>query len=94
MSTTTGKELGVAYATAGDVYAAAIVLPILGIIFLAIRMHQRRWQREGIRIDDWLMVPSLVCAFIICYSLMEMDLTSVSLLTAFYDWNGNYTMYR
>ncbi|QKX62288.1 uncharacterized protein TRUGW13939_09447 [Talaromyces rugulosus] len=54
------SELSVPYATADDVYAAAIVLPVLGTVFLALRWQQRRNQREGIGIDDWLTVPSLV----------------------------------
>lgn len=58
------SELSVPYATADEVYAAAIVLPVLGIVFLALRWQQRRHQREGIGIDDWLMIPSLVCAFV------------------------------
>jgi hypothetical protein len=58
------SELSVPYATADDVYAAAIVLPVLGIAFLALRWQQRRHQREGIGIDDWLMVPSLVCELV------------------------------
>ncbi|EED13067.1 conserved hypothetical protein [Talaromyces stipitatus ATCC 10500] len=60
MSAPTGKELGVAYATAGEVYAAAVILPALGIISLAFRWYQRYRRRQGIGIDDWLMVPSLL----------------------------------
>lgn len=61
MSEPKTKELGVAYPTPGEVYSAAIILPVLGIISLAIRWYQRCQQRYGIGIDDWLMVPSLVC---------------------------------
>lgn len=60
MSSPKTNKLGVAYATAGELYAASIVLPVMGIISLAIRWYQRFQQPQGIRIDDWLMVPSLV----------------------------------
>lgn len=60
MSSTKIKELGVAYATAGEVYSASIALPVMGIISLAIRWYQRCHQRQGVGVDDWLMVPSLV----------------------------------
>lgn len=61
MSEPKTKELGVAYPSPGEVYSAAIVLPILGILSLAIRWYQRSRQRNGVGIDDWLMLPSLVC---------------------------------
>lgn len=55
------SELSVPYATLGETYAASIVLPILSIVFVLLRVYTRRLQKNHLGIDDWLMLPALVC---------------------------------
>lgn len=52
--------LTVSYVTPGEVYAASIVLPFLGIIFVLLRFYTRCLQKKSAGIDDWLMLPALV----------------------------------
>lgn len=56
---TTG--LSVPYVTPGEIYSASIVLPILGIVFVLLRFYARVVQKKSAGIDDWLMLPALVC---------------------------------
>lgn len=53
-------SLCVPYATSGQIYAASIVLPVLGIVFVFLRLYSRVLQKISVGIDDWLMLPALV----------------------------------
>lgn len=53
-------ELRVPYATPGETYAASIVLPGLGIVFVFLRLYTRFLQKNKFGVDDWLMLPALV----------------------------------
>lgn len=53
--------LFVAYVTSGEIYAASIVLPFLGIVFVLLRFYARALQKSSRGVDDWLMIPALVC---------------------------------
>ena len=58
------KEFGgmlVHYVTPGEIYAASIVLPFLGIVFVFLRFYARTLKKNSIGFDDWLMLPALVC---------------------------------
>lgn len=61
MATPETAALSVPYVTPGEVYAASILLPFLGIIFVLLRFYVRALQKKSTDIDDWLMLPSLVC---------------------------------
>ena len=54
------SPLFIDYATSDEIYAAAIVLPVLGIVLVLLRFYARIVQKAGIGIDDWLMIPALV----------------------------------
>jgi hypothetical protein len=54
------SELSIAFVYAGDVLAAAITLPVVGLIAVSIRLWMRRWDAAWARIDDWLIVGALV----------------------------------
>ena len=54
-------EILVPYVTPGEIYAASIVLPFLGIVFVFLRFYARTLKRNSIGFDDWLMLPALVC---------------------------------
>ena len=62
MSTPQITQLSIPYAAPGGIYAASIVLPILGAIFIALRIYTRTLQRTSSSFDDWLMLPALVCS--------------------------------
>ena len=63
MASNQPTELTVPYSTPGDTYAVAILLPLLGIIFVTLRIYCRLLQKTGLGIDDWLMLPALVRTF-------------------------------
>lgn len=56
-------ELRVPYATPGETYAASIVLPGLGIVFVLLRLYTRFLQKNKFGVDDWLLLPALVSTF-------------------------------
>ena len=47
--------------TRGQVLAAAIVLPVLGLISVALRFWSRHHNKIGFGLDDALVLPALVC---------------------------------
>lgn len=61
MAATASSGLSVPYVTPGETYAACVVLPCLGILFVALRFYTRALQKNSTGIDDWLMLPALVC---------------------------------
>lgn len=48
------------YETPGHVIAAAVALSILDIVALFLRFYTRRRKNQGLKIDDWLLVPAVV----------------------------------
>lgn len=61
MATTEVSELFVPYVTSEEIYAVSIILPLLGIIFVLLRFYARILQKTPTGIDDWLLLPALVC---------------------------------
>lgn len=47
------------YATSAGIYAASIVLPILGVVLVVLRLNARRLQKASTGWDDFLMLPAL-----------------------------------
>ena len=54
--------LFVPYVTPGEIYGASIVLPFLGCVILLLRFYARILQKKSTGVDDWLLLPALVCA--------------------------------
>lgn len=48
------------YETPGHVIAAAVALSILDIVALFLRFYTRRRKNQGLKVDDWLLVPAAV----------------------------------
>lgn len=48
------------YQRPGPVEAAAIALPLLDIICVLLRFQARRTQKQGLKWDDWLLIPATV----------------------------------
>ena len=46
--------------TLGQVIAAAIVLPVLGIVAVTLRFRARAHQKSKLGVDNWLIIPALV----------------------------------
>ncbi|KAL8993641.1 MAG: hypothetical protein Q9169_006190 [Polycauliona sp. 2 TL-2023] len=46
--------------TKGEVVAAAAILPLVGIVLVALRFYSRIKKKSGIGADDWLIVPATV----------------------------------
>ncbi|KAI0401687.1 hypothetical protein F4802DRAFT_579425 [Xylaria palmicola] len=44
----------------GYVIAAAILIPLLDIVAVSLRFWARTKQREKLKADDWLMIPSII----------------------------------
>lgn len=62
MATTENSgRLSVPFVTPGELYAASIVFPFLGIVFTPLRFYAKTLQKNSIGLDDWLMLPTLVC---------------------------------
>ena len=53
-------QLPFGFVSPAEVIAAGVVLPVLGIIVVALRFHARRIQKAHVGIDDWLTVPASV----------------------------------
>ncbi|MCJ1463159.1 hypothetical protein MMC07_001764 [Pseudocyphellaria aurata] len=60
MPTTDAIGLTIPYATPGEIYAASILLPLLGITFVLLRFHTRTLQKMSTGVDDCLMLPALI----------------------------------
>ena len=54
------NEIAIPFVYAGEVYAAAIVLPIVGIATIGLRLWLRSSGKARIGIDDWLALAALV----------------------------------
>lgn len=37
-----------------------VAMPVLGVIFVALRFYTRRMMKNRILADDWLLIPALV----------------------------------
>ncbi|KAI1395162.1 plasma membrane protein Pth11-like protein [Hypoxylon fuscum] len=46
------------YDTPSHVIAAGVVLPLMDIVAIALRFWMRIKQRQGLKTDDWLMIPA------------------------------------
>ena len=62
MATAQTTMMSVPYVTPWEIYAASIVLPILGCVFVLLRFYARTLLKNSIGIDDWLLIPALVGA--------------------------------
>lgn len=56
---TKSSGLVVPYATSQEIFAASILLPLLGIVFVLLRFYARVLQKQSTGIDDWLMLLAL-----------------------------------
>ena len=54
-------RLSVPYVTPWEIYAASVVLPFLASVFVLLRFYARTLLKNSTGIDDWLMLPALVC---------------------------------
>ena len=84
-------ELCVPYATPGATYAASITLPGLSIIFVLLRFYTRSLHKNAFGMDDWLMLPALVC---ILDSPTEYNITNTRPGVGYGYCNGNNPRYR
>lgn len=57
--------------TPGKTYALAAVLSLLAIVAVILRFYSRRLLKTAsIEIDDYMILPALVCRiFLLCHSL-------------------------
>ena len=65
-------KLPFGFVTPGEILAAGIVLPVLGILLVGLRFYTRILQKSFIGIDDWLTLPALVSS---CYSPFRVHFT-------------------
>ena len=52
----TPTVLTIPYVTPSEAYAAAIVLPVLGAIFVALRVYSGSLQKKSVKLDDWIII--------------------------------------
>jgi hypothetical protein len=55
-----GSIIFVPYASPGQIMAAGIIFPILGIAAVVLRFYVRASRKQQIGMDDWLIIPALV----------------------------------
>ena len=91
MATTKTTELLVPYMTPTDTYAVSTILPSLGIIFVLLRFYTRVQQKWSIGVDDWMMLPALVCLFC-SYNLNAILIADYNV--GYNHRHGNNTYYR
>ena len=60
MAPTDINDTGVPFVYPGEILGAAIVLPALGIILIALRFYVREAHGSGIQADDWAILAALV----------------------------------
>lgn len=60
MSTGLSFVVFIGYPSPGDLLAAAIVLPLVGIATISLRYFVRYTRRVPLGVDDWLLIPALV----------------------------------
>ena len=48
--------LTIPYVTANEAYAAATALPLLGAIFVALRVYSGSLQKKSVKLDDWIII--------------------------------------
>jgi hypothetical protein len=48
--------------TPGEILAAAVLLPLVGGLLVALRIHTRLQQVKKLGVEDWLVLPALVSA--------------------------------
>lgn len=48
------------YATPAAVLTVAVLFPVLGTVFVALRFVASKGSKAGLSIDDWLVVPALI----------------------------------
>ncbi|CAI6267825.1 unnamed protein product [Periconia digitata] len=54
------NELSIAFVSSGDVLSASVVLPLLGLVAVALRFWRRTSRNMGVGVDDWLILVALV----------------------------------
>ncbi|KAF1961852.1 hypothetical protein CC80DRAFT_543222 [Byssothecium circinans] len=54
------NELPIAFVSAGDVVAANVALPLIGLVVVALRFWMRISRKTGVNVDDWLILAALV----------------------------------
>ena len=59
-----GNELHIAFAGAGEIMAAGIVLPLVGISVVSLRFWLRLVQKSSIGMDDWTIAGALVVNYL------------------------------
>lgn len=47
--------------SAGKMYALAVVLSLLAIVFTTLRFYARRIKQAALSWDDYMILPALVC---------------------------------
>lgn len=53
-------EAPFAFVSPGELLAAAIVLPLVCVVSVALRFYARRMQRYGLGVDDWMSAVATV----------------------------------
>jgi hypothetical protein len=48
------------YQTPGHVIAAGIILSLVDILAVSFRFKVRRGSKQGLKLDDWLLLPATV----------------------------------
>jgi hypothetical protein len=51
----------VPYASPNAIITAGVLLPALGIITVLLRFYIRSSRKNSVSVDDWLVIPALVC---------------------------------
>ncbi|KAI0180076.1 hypothetical protein GGR52DRAFT_529638 [Hypoxylon sp. FL1284] len=54
----------------GHSIAASVVLPLLDVVVVSLRFSIRRRQSQGLKMDDWLMIPALLLLWGISISVL------------------------
>lgn len=55
------SDVDIPFVSAAEVLAAAVVIPVVGILVVGLRFWQRSFQKAGIGADDYLILLALVC---------------------------------
>ncbi|KAI0206736.1 hypothetical protein F4808DRAFT_405147 [Astrocystis sublimbata] len=58
------------YETPGHIIAASVVLSVLDIVVVALRFWSRSSRNQGVKTDDWLIIPAVISTIAIGISMI------------------------
>jgi len=66
MSAGLNSIVSIGYPSTDQLIAAAVILPVMGLVTVSLRYFARFSRKVSFGVDDWLLIPALV-SFLVLY---------------------------